>query len=339
MNKKDTDSRINWPTIRWEEGSPQEHGIQDDRLWLADQTIRRNLPNVHSLLVIRNGAIVFEQYYQGHSSNSIFDIRSVTKSFISTLIGIAVKEEYIPDLDQNILSYFPEDKTANMDPRKAAITIRHLLMMKSGLAWDEEQDFEQLYSSENWVRYLFNLLMREVPGLVFNYNSGASHILSALIHRATGMTALEFAQRRLFSRLGIGNHSWASDPMGVTIGYADLLLTARDLAKLGLLYINHGRWNGDQLLTPEYIRAATTAWSPGGFPEEAEYGYHWWALPSETHSSYFAAGYGGQYLWIAPDLDLIVVTTAEPWLPPSLIQDHLFLITDFVVPSVALGKP
>ena len=308
--------------------------MQDDLLSLADETIQRDLPNVYSFLVIRNGALVFERYYQGHASTSLFDIRSATKSFISALIGIAVKEKHIPNLDQKILFYFPEYKVTNMDPRKAAITIRDLLMMKSGLAWDEEHDFAELYSSENWIQDIFNLPMREESGLVFYYNSGVSHILSELIRRATGMTTLKFAQQRLFSRLGIGHHSWESDPMGVTLGYAGLSLTARDLAKLGFLYISDGIWNEGQILSREYVHDSTTAWSSGGFPEEAEYGYHWWVLPAEMHSAYFAAGYGGQYLWIVPDLDLIVVTTAEPWLPPSLTQDHRFLITDFVVPSV-----
>jgi CubicO group peptidase (beta-lactamase class C family) len=333
-NETKPNRRTNWPTTRWEEASPEEMGMQDDLLRLADETIRRDLPNVFSLLVIRNGAIVFEQYYQRHDAASLFDTRSVTKSFISTLTGIAIKEKHILDLDQKILQYFPEYREPNTDPRKAAITIRDMLAMKSGLAWDENNDFAELLSSDNWVQYILNLPMREDPGSVFNYNSAASHLLSALLGRTTGLTTLELAWRRLFSPLGISRFHWESDPTGLMLGFAGLSLTARDLARLGLLYISHGMWNESQILAPEYVRAATTAWSPGGFPEEAEYGYEWWVLPSEAHPAYFAAGYGGQYLWVVPDLDLIAVTTAEPWLPVSLIQDHNFLITDFVVPAV-----
>lgn len=258
-NEKDPHPRINWPTARWEEASPQEHGMKDDLLWLANKTIQKDLLNVYSLLVIRNGAIVFEQYYRGHNATSLFDIRSATKSFISALIGIAIKEKHILNLDQKILSYFPEYEAANMDSQKATITIRDLLIMKSAFAWDEERDFEQLYSSDNWIQYIFNTPMREEPGSVFYYNSGASHILSELIHRATGMNALEFAQQRLFSPLGIGNHHWESDPTGITLGYAGLSLTARDLAKLGLLYASHGIWDGSQILTPEYVQDSTIA--------------------------------------------------------------------------------
>ncbi|HEU0293968.1 MAG TPA: serine hydrolase [Anaerolineales bacterium] len=339
LNEKDPRSRNHWPTLGWEEGSPQAHGMNDKLLWSADETIRRDLPNVYSLLVVRNSTIVFEQYYQGHAATSLFDIRSATKSFVSALIGIAVKEKQIPNLDQKILSYFPEHQAADMDPRKAAITIRNLLMMKSGLAWDEERDFAELYSSEDWVEYIFKVPMRADPGSVFDYNSGASHILSEVIHRATGMTALEYAQQRLFLPLGIGYHHWAFDPMGISLGYAGLSLTVRDFAKLGLLYASHGIWDGGEILMPEYIRDSTTAWSSGGFPEEAEYGYHWWVLPSEPHPAYFAAGYGGQYLWIVPDLDLIVVTTAKFDLPPWLTQEHRFLITDFVLASALSDEP
>ena len=333
LNEKNPDSRINWPTLGWEEGSPQQHGMKDDLLSHAHETIQRDLPNVYSLLVIRKGMIVFEQYYQGYDATSLFDIRSATKSFISALIGIAIKEKYIPDLDQKALSYFPEYESANTDTRKSAISIRDLLMMKSGLAWDEELDFVQLYETQNWLQYILNVPMAADPGLVFDYNSGGSHILAAIIHRTTGMSALKFSQQKLSSRLGIGIHHWPKDPMGVSLGYAGLSLTARDFAKLGLLYARHGIWDGGQLLLPEYVRDSTTAWSPGGFPEEAEYGYHWWVLPSAAHPAYFAAGYGGQYLWVVPDLDLIAVTTANYQLPPSLVQDHNFLITDFVVAS------
>ena len=336
-NGKERDHRTNWPTLLWAEGNPQGFGMQADLLGLAHETIQRDFPNVYSLLVIRNGVIVFEQYYHGHDTASLFDIRSATKSFISALIGIALKEKRIPDLDQKILSYFPEYNTASMDRRKAAITIRDLLMMKSGLAWDEDRDFAELYETRNWIQYIFNVPMASDPGLVFCYNSGGSHLLSELIHRVTGVTALEFAQHKLFSRLGIGIHHWPTDPMGISLGYAGLSLTARDFAKLGLLYTSSGTWNGEQILMPDYVRDSTSAWSPGGFPEEAEYGYQWWVLPSAAPPAFFAAGYGGQYLWIVPDLDLIVVTTANYQLPPLLTQDHNFLITEFVVPS-ALPK-
>jgi CubicO group peptidase (beta-lactamase class C family) len=287
--------------------------------------------------VIRNSTIVFEQYYQGYDVTSLFDVRSVTKSFISALIGIAVAEKYIISLEQNIFSFFPEYKAARMDPRKEDITIRDLLTMTSGLAWDEVHDFERLSSSDNWIQYILNLPLREDPGLVFNYNSGTSHVLSELIHKTTGMNTLEFAQQRLFSPLGIKQIRWIENPMGTVLGFAGLSLTARDLAKLGLLYIRNGLWNETQILKPWYVRDSTTNWSSGGFPEEAHYGYQWWVLPSESHPAFFAAGYGGQYLWIVPDLDAIIVTTAEAWLPISLIQDHRFLITDFVIPAIIQG--
>ena len=311
--------------------------MQEEPLQLAHQEILNELHNLYSFLVIRKSVIVFEQYYQGHDANSLFDVRSVTKSFISTLLGIALRETNILNLDQTILSFFPEYQTGPMDPRKAAITIKDVLTMKSGIAWVEEDEFERLYASDNWIQYILSRPMADDPGSVFNYNSGASHLLSELIRRATGMDALEFAQQRLFSPLGIQNADWEIDPMGIPFGFAGLSLTARDLAKLGLLYLRQGIWNQTQILTSDYVRASTTAWSSGGFPEEAQYGYHWWVLPSEVHPAFFAAGYGGQYLWMVPDLDLIVVITAEPWLPVELVQDHNFLVTDFVIPAVLPG--
>jgi CubicO group peptidase (beta-lactamase class C family) len=339
LNNTDSHRPLTFPTAGWEQAPPHEHGMQEDLIQLAHEKILKELRNIYSLLVIRHGVIVFEQYYQGHDAETLFDVRSVTKSFISALIGIALGEKNILNLDQTILSYFPEYKANNTDPRKAAITIKDLLTMQSGIAWDEDDAFESLYSSDNWIQYIFSRPMANHPGYVFNYNSGASHVLSELIQRVTGMGVLEFARQRLFSPLGIHRVDWQTDPMGIPFGFAGLSLTARDLAKLGLLYLRQGRWQETQILTPDYIHASTTAWSSGGFPEEAQYGYHWWVLPSELHPAFFAAGYGGQYLWVVPNLDLIVVITAEPWLPVALIQDHNFLITDFVVPAVIPNTP
>jgi CubicO group peptidase (beta-lactamase class C family) len=339
LNNIDSNRPITFPTARWEESNPHEHGMQEEFLQLAHRKILKELPNIYSLLVIRNGAIVFERYYQGHGPSSLFDVRSVTKSFISALIGIALTETNILNLDQTILSYFPEYKANNMDPRKAAITIKDLLTMKSGIAWDEDDEFERLSLSDNWIQYIFSRPMADDPGNVFNYNSGASHILSELIRKVTGMDVLEFAQQRLFPPLGIRRAHWQTDPMGIPFGFAGLSLTARDLAKLGLLYLMQGMWNKTQILTPDYVHASTRTWSSGGFPEDSDYGYHWWVLPSESYPAFFAAGYGGQYLWVVPDLDLIVITTAEPWLPAALIQDHRFLITDFIVPAVLPNMP
>jgi CubicO group peptidase (beta-lactamase class C family) len=339
LNNTDSNRPITFPTARWEEASLHEHGMQEDLIELAHQKILKELPNIYSLLVIRHGVIVYEQYYQGQDGSTLFDVRSVTKSFISALIGIALGEKNILNLDQPIFSCFPEYKANNTDPRKAAITIKDLLTMKSGMAWDEDDEFERLALSDNWIQYIFSHPMADNPGKVFNYNSGASHILSELIRRVTGTNALEFARQRLFSPLGIHHLHWQTDPRHVPFGFAGLSLTVRDLAKLGLLYLRQGMWNATRILTPDYIHASTTAWSSGGFPEDAQYGYHWWLLPSGLHPAFFAAGYGGQYLWVVPDLDLIVVTTAEYWLPPALVQDHRFLITDFVIPAVRPGVP
>jgi CubicO group peptidase (beta-lactamase class C family) len=195
--------------------------MQDEPLQRAHQEILNELHNLYSFLVIRKGVIVFEQYYQGHDANSLFDVRSVTKSFISTLLGIALRERNSLHLDQTILSYFPEYQTGPMDPRKAAITIKDVLTMKSGIAWVEEDEFEWLYSSDNWIQYILSRPMADNPGSVFNYNSGGSHLLSELIRRATGMDALEFAQQRLFSHLGIQNADWEIDPMGIPFGFGE----------------------------------------------------------------------------------------------------------------------
>lgn len=224
MNTNYSNRPIIFPTTRWEEANPQECSVQEDFLEPAHQKIRREFPNSYSFLVIRNGVIVFERYYQGHGADNLFDVRSVTKSFISALIGMALIEMNILNLDQTILSCFPEYKADHMDPRKATITIKDLLTMKSGMAWDEDYEFERLSLSDNWIQYIFSRPMGDNPGHVFNYNSGASHILSELIRRVTGMNAFEFAQQRLFPSLGIHHAHWQTDQLRSDRGAKTFLL-------------------------------------------------------------------------------------------------------------------
>jgi CubicO group peptidase (beta-lactamase class C family) len=298
----------------WQESSPEEQGLDAARLDALDREIRDRLTNLSSFLIIRHDRIVFERYYQGHDRTDPFSVRSVTKSVISALIGVALREGHLTGLDQRVASFFPDHAGVRADRWKRQITLEHLLTMTAGLAWDDGR-LGQLWTSDDWVDYVLGLPMAHEPGTVFTYSDGASQLLSAVITSTTRLSARDYGVRRLFGPLGIAAPDWDTDPRGLSIGAWGLFLTARELATFGRLYLDGGLWEGRPIIPAWYVTASTSRHSAGGYPEEADYGYHWWVASERGYPTYFAAGYGGQYLVVIPSLRLIVVTTARWELP------------------------
>ena len=320
------------PTGDWRSSSPAEQGMDAALLAAADRRIRDEYPTTFCLLVVRHGILVVERYYDVHDRFSLFDVRSVTKSVVSTLVGIAVGDGLL-SLGQNLGQLLPDRLPSDADARLRTITVEHLLTMTAGFEWDDLADFWRLLSSDDWVGTTLRTSLAAEPGQVFAYNSGCSQLLSAILTRLTGKRLADLATERLFGPLGIVPGGWPRDPQGLTIGAYGLELTARDLAKLGLLYLKDGRWGEVQLLPADYVRCATAPQSTGGFPEDTAYGYHWWVTEVTEHAAYFAAGYGGQYLFVVPHLDLIVVTTAEWRGTPEDLYEPRPVIEEVIVPA------
>jgi CubicO group peptidase (beta-lactamase class C family) len=321
-----------WPTNGWRWSTPQEQGVDPVGLARAAHEARHNLPTLYSLLVIRNGYIVFEEHYRGHAPTDLYSVRSVTKSVTSALVGIACEARYLTGLDQTVAELLPEYIGTDHDSRKRNITIKDLLTMQAGLRWEKADEW-RFYEHDDWVAFTLQRSMAAGPGTQFVYNTGLSQVLSAIVTKTTSMTMAEFAQDQLFRPLGIQTSQWETDPQGLSIGGFGLSVTVEDLAKLGYLYLHHGQWGDQQIVPTAYVQASTTAWSAGGFPEDNKYGYQWWVTQEAGYPAFFAAGYGGQYLYVVPDLDTIVVTTAQYDLPPQETLDR-YLITEFVLPSV-----
>jgi CubicO group peptidase (beta-lactamase class C family) len=321
-----------WPTSGWRRSTPEEQGTDPRMLAQAAQEAHDTLPTLYSLLVIRNGHIIFEEHYRGHKSDDLYSVRSVTKSVTSALIGIACQAQYLSGLDQRVAELLPEYFSADDEPRKLQMTIKDLLTMRAGLRWGPPNEW-RFYQYTDWVAFALKRPMAANPGTQFMYNTGGSQVLAAILTKTTGMTMVEFARDHLFQPLGIQAYDWETDPQGIMIGGFGLSLTVEDLAKFGYLYLHNGQWEGQQIVPSAYVQASTTAWSTGGFPEESGYGYQWWVTEEAGYPSYFAAGYGGQYLYVVPDLDTIVVTTAKYDLPPEETLDR-DLITNFVLPAI-----
>jgi CubicO group peptidase (beta-lactamase class C family) len=283
--------------------------------------------NLHSLLIIRNGYLVSETYFGSDQQDTRHELYSCTKSFVATLIGIALDKGYIAGTDQHIMDFFPERTFANLDQQKAAMTLEDVLTMKTGLDWKEgDPAYRAMYQSSDWVKYVLDEPMAAPPGSQFNYCSGCSHVLSAILQQTTGMNPRDFADQYLFKPLGISNVKWDTDAEGIPIGGWGLQITPRDMAKLGYLYLHNGMWDGQQIVSAEWAENATrTHTETDG---DLGYGYQWWTYPSLA--AYTALGRYGQTIFVVPESDLVIVTTAE-----MDNHDEIFrLIEQYILPAV-----
>ena len=305
-----------WPTDGWPTSTPEAQGLNSAELARYVSTWLQPQFNMDSLLVIRNGYLVAEAYTPLNGPENRHRTYSASKSVTGALIGVLLQEGLLQSLDTPVLSLFPEREVANVDARKETITVRHLLMMAGGLDINDMQAAQLgvpdttslMEQSADWVQFALDLPMAAEPGSQWYYSNPGVHILSGIITQLTGKSALDYAAEKLFTPLGITDYYWPSSPAGVSIGYAELELTPRDMAKIGYLYLNDGQWDGRQIIPADYARASLGRQinTPFGDPNTV-YGYLWWRLDAQNFS--FALGHGGQYIIVLPDKDLVVVTT------------------------------
>jgi len=318
-----------WPTGGWRTSTPEEQGMDSEELTeVIDYLQRQRGFDIHSLLIIRNGYIVTDAYFYPFAQNSKHDLASATKSFTSTLIGIAIDQGYIESVGQPVLDFFPEHTVANLDANKEAMTLEDLLTMRSGFKCSNQGSQStdvQMWMSSDWVQFALDLPMSTEPGTHYNYCNQNSHLLSAIIQETTGMSALAFAQKYLFEPLGVSDVIWSADLQGNNCGWGDMKLSPHDMAKLGYLFLNDGVWDGQQVVSATWVKAATSG---------DRYGYQWWLKPS---GFYFATGVGGQEIWVLPDQNMVVVMTgvsggggAGAW-GDQLMQSHIIPLTEFAV--------
>jgi len=294
--------------------------------------------NFHSVLIVRNGYVVAEAYFPPYKRDTRHTTRSCGKSFTAALVGIAIREGYIDDVHHQVLDFFPERTFANPDPRKDSMTLEHLLTMTSGLDWPESSVpyassrnvMNQMMRSRDWVQFVLDRPMVAEPGTTFNYSSGVSHLLSAIIHETTGMSSISFAQTHLFEPLGFFYAIWPSDPQGISFGGGGIRITPRDMAKFGQLYLQGGIWNGQQIVPAEWVEASV-AKQISASGAASYYGYQWWVRGSGTFAAH---GYGGQRIFAIPDLEMVVVFTGElSGNAPSV------LLSTYIIPAAKSPEP
>jgi CubicO group peptidase (beta-lactamase class C family) len=346
-----------WPTHGWPTAAPAEEGMDPKGLAVIDEDAGAVYPSLRSVLVVRHGVLVFEHYYHGATPATYFNLFSVTKSVTSTLVGIALGEHTLGGLQQPIGRLLARHLPPRADPRLRRATLEQLLTMTAGLPADPPDDTPPgLVRARDWVRFVLSQHPATTPGARFAYSSDGSHLLSAIIADATGQPTLGYAQAKLFEPLGIASDhpfepllaprnqaayqragfAWPTDPQGYHLGFAFLKLTARDLAKLGYLYLKGGAWEGRQVVPAAYVRASTQTHIRTGDPHAPGYGYQWWTMTEQGHRGFAALGLGGQLVEVLPDLDLVVVMTSEV----RTVQDlrtgsaSRAMVGDVLVPAV-----
>lgn len=289
----------------WTVGSPSSVGLDGARIDAGVDRWRQG--PVQSVLVIRHGTLAYERYLNGGSARSANNLHSASKTLIGLLLGAAIAEGSIPSLDTTLAEVMPEYFGGPDDPRRA-ITLRHLATMSSGLRWKEDvSEYQIARRSTDWVRSVLDLGMVAAPGTTWRYSTGNTHLLSAAIARATGMSTCAFARSRLLDRMGITVEHWGVDPNGVNSGGYNVYLTAREMAKLGLLIANDGVWQGERLVPAAIVAGMRDR----AFTVDKTYGYATttWLRTIGGHELHFAWGWGGQMVYVIPDLDIVLVIT------------------------------
>jgi len=306
----------------WRVGSPESQGFDPLVITLLDHDLRsRRIEEVDALLIARAGVLVYEGYFDPATAvDARHQLNSATKSVTSMVVGVAAQQGLVGSYEESIAELFPEASDLfEADPGKRDITLRDVLTMKAGLDWDhkavEDRDRDDFHikTAPDAVRYVLEKPLVHEPGTHFFYNSGCSMLLTGLIPNISGLEADAFAEMHLFKPLGIEDFLWQTTDDGTARGQDGLHMRGRDLLKLGQLYLQGGEWNGQQLVSPEWIEASFRPWTETNW-STSRYGFQWWMYrysPSGSTSHPYglitASGYGGQKLFIVPELDLVAV--------------------------------
>ena len=344
------------PVADWSRTSPENAGLPTGLPAQIDAGINEGpYKNLHAVIIVRDGKIALENYYQGvdeamsrplgdvaFDANTLHDIRSVTKSVVSLLYGIALGENLVPPTDTSLLDQFPEYADLAADPERRKMTVGNALSMQLGTEWDERISYRNPRNSETAMerasdryRFVLDRPMVATPGTQWVYNGGTTALIGRLIEKGSGQPLAEFARERLFTPLDIATFEWARGRDGAYMAASGLRLRPRDLARIGQLVLDGGRWNGRQIIPEDWLaQSFTVRVTVRG--DDIGYGYQWWlSRPSYSGPQLYAGmGNGGQRLFIVPQLDLVVVVTAGNYNRRKASRQSTILVTDVILPNV-----
>lgn len=330
----------------WEVTSLDEVNINKEIIQDVTGDIKENkFKGIYGLLIVKENFLVFEEYFNGYSVNSLHEIFSITKSVTSSLIGISIDKGFINNVDDRLLSYMPQYVDDISDETMNEITLAHILTLTSGIEWDEEtysysdprNSETQMFNTFDWMKFVISRPVTHTPGTVYEYNTGSVHLLSAVIKNAVDSYADKFAEDYLFGPLGITTYDWNKDFMnypctGATHG--GLRMKLRDLAKFGQLFLEKGNRNGNQIISQEWVIESTVKHNE--IPDrQNDIGYLWWlgqySINGKTVEYIVSYGYGGQTMYLVPEKDLIIIITcsaegdeSDIYIPVMMVFEAVF---------------
>lgn len=301
--------------------------------------------DIKSIIITRNNYLIYEKYFRGETRETLHRVYSVTKSFTSAMVGILIQRGLISGLDNKLLNYFSGYNLQNNDPGKSLITLENTLSMTSGLQWNElsvsytspSNDYYQMFSSTDPVKYVLEKPMQETPGTRFRYNTGLTFLFSSIIRTVTGEPAEKFAKENIFDPLGITDYSWTTATGGLVNTGSGLSMRPLDMALFGQLYLNRGFWNGRQVVPADWVDRSTSKFISAS--SNFNYGYFWWrfsdsnpVISTLTKNDIFVAiGYGDQYIFVIPQFKIVMVITANNGETNYPVFN---ILSDYVFPSI-----
>jgi CubicO group peptidase (beta-lactamase class C family) len=313
------------PGDDWKVSTPADQGL--DPMLVAELYLdAAQMETLYGLLVIKNGYLIAEGYFNRAAVEQKARFQSVTKSYTSALVGIALEQRYLSSLDQKMMDFFPEVAGQITDPRKEHITIRHLLQMRAGYPWEETDPtlWDGLLSG-HYLPLIEEFPLIADPGTEFHYSNLTSNWLGIIVARACGTNLKAYADEHLFSLIDAEVGDWGTDRDGHNNGCGDLHFSARDAAKFGLLYLNDGEYEGNQVVEADWVSESLQTYSEntdsgapksgriGRYFRDIGYGYQWWFARAGEHHFNYAAGHGGQLIVLLDDLGMVIVVTSDPF--------------------------
>jgi CubicO group peptidase (beta-lactamase class C family) len=306
-----------WPTDQWNISTPEAQGMDSS---ILAKTLKQ-LPgsNIHSMVLVRNGYLVAEAYNADTQPDKAQDILSATKSITSALTGIAIQDGKLKGTSHKLSEFFPQ--LVGNAPDKSAITIDNLLTMTSGLKWDNEgeKSSNEMVDSEDWVKYVLGQPVVGKPGKDFMYSNGNAHVMSAILQKVTNMPTSKYAEQKIFEPLGIHDVEWYQDPQNIDIGAFSVHMKARDMAKIGFLYLHDGQWNNKEVIPAKWVEATLKKHDDAEYADGSigSYGYFWWLKnmvvdgTDKRINMFYAAGSGGQRIYVLPEQNMVAVFTSN----------------------------
>ncbi|MNM82194.1 6-aminohexanoate-dimer hydrolase [compost metagenome] len=333
-----------WPSTEWNAADPASLGMNSNMLAELEPIINSEYNNINGIVIVRNGYLAYEKYFNGYSPEDTHHVASVTKSIISALIGIAIDAQYIKNVDQKVLDFFPEYAQGTADKQQHEITIRHLLTMTAPYSFEDwHEPLDKMCMQPDWIKYTLDMLGKDGVIGDFKYSTAGAHLLSAIITRSTGQSAREFANERLFKPIGMKEipdyemrsfgfddlfgqnvRGWVKDQQNNSTGGWGITLSPRDMARFGLLYLNRGMWDHHQIISEKWTLESTAM-------NFNHYGYLWWLREEDGLFAYLALGDGGNVICCVPDKDLVITIASEFIMNP---RDRWTLINECIISAV-----